>query len=177
MKKIQQVIGEKLTREVSQLMRSPIGQNRAGDEKTSGLTLEALVGEATAEAFVACFKNIGEYLKQNEKTFRSWKELYAGMIEGWMDYCKFAALNSRSERMDSQYVASRVIAASLLLQIGKEDTSYAQICDAWAHRSTSQPPGRKQFRDAMTNWINAKTEDVMLEVRRLQEEFVDRESS
>jgi hypothetical protein len=33
MKKIQQVIGEKLTREVSQLMRSPIGQNPAGREQ------------------------------------------------------------------------------------------------------------------------------------------------
>ena len=56
MKKIQQVIGEKLTREVSQLMRSPIGQNPTGGEQDSGFTLKELVGEASAESFAACFK-------------------------------------------------------------------------------------------------------------------------
>ncbi len=174
MKKIQQIVGEKLTRGVSQWMKSPIGQNPAGHEQESGFTMEDLVGEAAAEAFVACFRNVREYLKQNQKTFQSWKELYVGMIEGWMDYCQFAALNSKDEKIDSQYVASRVIAASFLLQINKKDTSYAQLCDAWAHRSTSQPPARKQFREAMANWINANTDKVMVEVGRLQEEFVVR---
>ncbi len=174
MKKIQQIVGKKLTREVSKWMRSPVGQNPEGHEQESGFTMDDLVGEAVAETFVACFRTVREYLKQNQKTFQSWKELYVGMIEGWMDYCQFAALNSKDGKLDSQYVASRVIAASFLLQINKKDTSYAQLCDAWAHRSTSQPPARKQFREAMANWINANTDRVMVEVGRLQEEFVVR---
>ena len=167
MKKIQQIVGKKL---VSQLI-APIGQK---SQQESAFTMEALVEEADDKALRACFGNAREYLRQKEKTYKSWKELYAGMIEGWMEFCQLAVLKPSSEKMDSHYIASRVAAASLLLQIGKDDASYAQLCDAWAHRSGSQPPGRKQFREAMTNWINANKDEVMSEVRRLQEEFVVR---
>ena len=167
MKKIQQIVGEKL---VSHLM-APVGQK---SEQESSSTMETLVEEADNMTLQSCFGNAQEYLTRKDKTYQSWKELYAGMVEGWMEFCQLAVLKPSSEKMDSQYVASRVAAASLLLQIGKEDASYAQLCDAWAHRSRSQPPGRKQFRETMTNWINANKDEVMSEVRRLQEEFVVR---